>query len=272
MSRSVEMSPARRSNDAEISLAVSLVEPHELSRRLLALFGPRAVAGFAGRLDPKVAYRWSRPSGPVPAHEALRRLYASYRLWLQAGVGREHGRALAWFLAPHPLLGESQPTELMIDGRFEEVAAAIAAEPASPLRRTGGYSPGSSATVSITDSWHEASLEPLRTVVTAIADLFGARATSMISGESNPKIAYRWVRNEGTLPTGDSARRLYAMYRVLLAVGEFTPSPMMRAWFLAANPSLRERSPLEAACAGGFPAVGHAADQFLVALVRGGIR
>lgn len=252
----------------EIRFARSLIDPHELTRQLVALHGARIVSQLAGYSDPKIAYRWSRPTGSVPGDEALRRLYAAHRIWLELRGGRSHDQAIAWLLAPHPQLAEQQPLQLMIQGQFSAVAAAVAAVPPLPLRRSGSHSSARVAVGPIAARWHEATLVPMRDVVTVITTRFGARAAAAIAGEPNPKVAYRWIRNEGKLPSGEAARRLYAMYRVILALDEFVPDPVARAWFLAANPSLSERSPLDAAREGSFQAIARAADQFLLALYR----
>ncbi|GAA3875908.1 hypothetical protein GCM10022381_18240 [Leifsonia kafniensis] len=156
----------------------------------------------------------------------------------------------------------------MVEDRFSEVAAAVAIVPQLPLRRSGSHSSARVAVGPITARWHESSLVPIREVATALTNRFGARTTAAIAAEDNPKIAYRWVRNEGRPPSGEAARRLYAMYRVIGALEEFVTEPVARAWFLAANPSLSERSPLDAAREGHFQSIARAADQFLLALYR----
>lgn len=257
---------------SQVSLARSLLDPHDLTRRLVALHGARVVGRLAGYQDPKIAYRWLRPSGSVPSNEALRRLYAAHRIWSEVRGQRTHEQALAWFLAPHPLLNEQQPLQLMIDGGFSDVSAVTALPQHPPFHHPRIHSAASSSVKPtssigpITALWHEASLLPLREVAKAITSRFGARMAASIAGESNPKVAYRWARNEGKLPVGESARRLYAMCRVVISFDASVTEPIARAWFRAANPSLDELSPLDAAREGKFHAITHAADQFLLAL------
>lgn len=241
----------------------SLIEPGQLARQLNAIFGAATTGKLAGYADPKIAYRWARANGPKPAREALRRLYAASRIWSEVRGERSHAQAAAWFVAPHPELDEQQPLDLMMQGRFAEVSEVSALNDASPATRLKSATTDIAA---VTALWHEASLRPLLDVVKTLAERFGAPSVSLLAGESNPKAAYRWLKNEGTLPSGEAAGSLYGIFRVVIALDDVLPASTARAWFLAANRALDERSPLEAASNGDIRDLLMAADRLLFAL------
>ncbi|MGM7697985.1 hypothetical protein [Microbacterium sp. A84] len=244
--------------------ARSLIDPRTVARQLVALFGARLVGQLAGYQDPRISYRWVRPTGTTPAAEALRRLYSAHRIWSEVRETRTQEQTSAWFLAPHPLLDDGQPLQFMLDNRFAQVSSAAAWSPRLAQRPdvASGRQPITTAL------WHEPSLVPILEVARVITDRFGALTAAIVAGEQNPKIAYRWVKNEGKLPTGEPARRLYSLYRTLIALHSFLPRATADVWFLAANPSLDERSPLEAARAGDLHDVADAANHLLTALHR----
>lgn len=241
----------------------ALIEPSALARQLNGVFGAPITGRLAGYQDPKIAYRWARTNGSVPAEPALRRLYAAARIWSEVTATRSHTQAIAWFVAPHPQLDERQPLEMMIQDRYADVADVAHHHDLAPAVRL------SAATTEISDVtalWHDASLAPLLYVVRALAERFGAPSVSLFAGCTNAKAAYRWVKNEGKLPAGEGARLLYGVYRVVVALEEALTPPIARAWFFAANRALDERSPLDAAREGNVQELIHAANRLLSAL------
>lgn len=247
----------------QITLIDSLSQPGELARQLNAVFGAPTTGRLAGYRDPKIAYRWARPDGPVPAREALRRLYASSRIWSEVTSERTHGGAVAWFVAPHPALGGEQPLELMMQGRFAEVSAVTGYCHESPAVQLKS---AESDVIDVTGLWHEASLQPILTVVRTLAERFGAPTVALLAGENNSKAAYRWVKNEGRLPTGEAAQKVYGVYRAVIALDEIFPAPSVQAWFVAANRTLGERSPVDVARDGDARSFIDAADRLLFPL------
>lgn len=241
----------------------TLSEPGELTRQLNAVFGAPATGKLAGYQDPKIAYRWARPDGPTPAREALRRLYAANRIWAEVTRGRSHGSATAWFVAPHPALNDQQPLELMMQGQFAEVSAVTAFAGVSPAVQ---LKQSTADIAEVTTLWHEESLVPLLDVIRTLAERFGAPSVALLAGESNSKAAYRWVKNEGRLPSGDAARRIYGIYRAVIALDEVFPAPSVQAWFVAANQALGERSPLDVVRDGDAQSLIETADRLLLPL------
>lgn len=220
------------------------------------------VGRLAGYSDPRIAYRWARPEGNTPAPEALRRLYATQRIWNDVRDTHSTQQTAAWFLAAHPLLQEAQPLQLMLDDRFVEVARVARVTSAVYRPRNGAESQLA------TGSWHSASLVPSHVAAQSVTRFLGAANTARVTGEHNLKVAYRWVKSSGTPPQGESARRLYLMHRVLVSLTACLPPESVRAWLVAANPALAERSPLEVATADGLHLVVAAADQLVGALTR----
>jgi uncharacterized protein (DUF2384 family) len=247
----------------QITLIDTLSHPGELARQLNAVFGAPITGRLAGYRDPKIAYRWARPDGPVPAREALRRLYASSRIWSEVTSERSHGGAVAWFVAPHPALEGEQPLELMMQGRFAEASAVTAYCHDSPAVQLKS-SPAD--VLRVTGLWHEASLQPILSVIRTLAERFGAPTVALLAGESNSKAAYRWVKNEGRLPTGEAAQKIYGVYRAVIALDEIFPAPSVHAWFVAANRTLGERSPVDVARDGDAQSFIDAADRLLFPL------
>lgn len=241
----------------------ALAEPRELARQLNAVFGAPITGTLAGYRDPKIAYRWARNDGPKPAREALRRLYASSRIWSEVTKDRSYPQATAWFQAPHPELQGQQPIALMMQGRFAEVSAVTPRRHTSPAIQ---LKQATSDVVAMTELWHEASLLPLLEVIQILAERFGAPTVALLAGETNSKAAYRWVKNEGRLPSGDAAMRIYGVYRAVLALDEIFPAPSVRAWFLAANRTLGELSPVDVARNGDAQSFIEAADRLLFPL------
>lgn len=241
----------------------ALAEPRELARQLNAVFGAPITGRLAGYQDPKIAYRWARNDGPKPAREALRRLYASSRIWSEVTKDRSYPQATAWFQAPHPELQGQQPIALMMQGRFAEVSAVaeyLHESPATKLKQA------TSDVVAVTELWHEASLAPLLEVVRILAERFGAPSVALLARETNSKAAYRWVKNEGRLPSGDAAIRIYGVYRAVVALDEIFPTPSVQAWFVAANRTLDELSPIDVARNGDAQSFIKAADRLLFPL------
>jgi hypothetical protein len=235
-------------------LSRSLIDIDEVVRQLGGVFGPPSVAALAGQRDRKIAYRWARVDGPRPNLPAQQRLYAVYRLWLGLLDARDHTIASAWFFAADPLLGERSPLALLCEGQIAPVATA-ATTFAADRKRSGRIA-----------DWHEASLIAPRSLVRDSMSFFGAATTAAFAGETDRKIAYRWVRPGGALPSAEAQRRLSAIHRVRLALTAVGSEPMARAWFVAANPLLGERMPLTAAKEGRLVELVAAADNLLVTL------
>lgn len=251
-------------HNAELRLAALtesvLAEPRELTRQLNAVFSAPITSKLAGYQDPKIAYRWARTDGPKPAREALRRLHASNRIWSEVAAHRSYAQATAWFQAPHPALDGKQPVALMMQNRFAEVSAVSAFQnesPASLLKRS------KTDVDEVTALWHEASLAPLLDVIKFLAERFGAPSVVLLAREANTKAVYRWIRNEGRLPSGAAAMSLYGVYRAVIALDDIFPAASVQAWIVAANRSLGELSPLDVARNGDAQSFIDAADRLL---------
>lgn len=103
------------------------MDVHEMVRQLNSHLGPTLVAALAGATGKSQALRWAKPDGPVPRHDATRRLQLAHRVWTHVSVAENDHTARAWFIGGNPLLGEDTPVTAIRQDRGREVMVAVQA-------------------------------------------------------------------------------------------------------------------------------------------------
>lgn len=106
-------------------------------------------------------------------------------------------------------------------------------------------------------------LVEIHSAVREMNAILGASLVAAIAGTRNRTIAYRWANSDGPEPGNDTQTRLLCAYRICRALGAQLPVRTVRAWFLAPNPVLDERTPAEAIAASDVRAALAAATAFL---------
>lgn len=91
----------------------------------------------------------------------------------------------------------------------------------------------------------------------------GMTATSYLAGARDSKQSSRWAKAGGPEPRQDALERLLMAHRVWSAISVAESDYVARNWFVANNPRLEERSPLDALRSGDLGLVLAACRAFL---------
>lgn len=91
----------------------------------------------------------------------------------------------------------------------------------------------------------------------------GMTATSYLAGVKDSKQSGKWSHAGGPEPRQEARERLLVAHRVWSMISASESDYVARNWFIAANPRLEERSPLEAIRSGDLTLVLAACDAFL---------
>lgn len=86
----------------------------------------------------------------------------------------------------------------------------------------------------------------IREVVRQLNGALGATLVAALSGSKDPRISYRWARENGPEPKAPAVQRLLLAHRAWRLVSETEGEHVARLWFIGANPWLDETSPIEA--------------------------
>lgn len=87
---------------------------------------------------------------------------------------------------------------------------------------------------------------PIHEIVRQLNDSLGPTLVAGLAGSRNSKIGYRWAREDGPVPRDEAQRRLHLAHRAWIVVSGSEGANVARMWFIGANPSLGEISPIEA--------------------------
>lgn len=86
----------------------------------------------------------------------------------------------------------------------------------------------------------------IREVVRQLNSALGATLVAALSGSKDPRISYKWARENGPEPKPAAVQRLLLAHRAWIAVSTNEGEHVARLWFIGANPWLGEVSPIEA--------------------------
>lgn len=86
----------------------------------------------------------------------------------------------------------------------------------------------------------------IREVVRQLNTALGATLVAALSGGKDPRISYKWARENGPEPKPAAVQRLLLAHRAWIAVSTNEGEHVARLWFIGANPWLDEVSPIEA--------------------------
>ncbi|MDN3935672.1 hypothetical protein QWJ39_05030 [Arthrobacter sp. YD4] len=86
----------------------------------------------------------------------------------------------------------------------------------------------------------------IREVVRQLNTALGATLVAALSGGKDPRISYKWARENGPEPKPAAVQRLLLAHRAWVAVSTNEGEDVARLWFIGANPWLDEVSPIEA--------------------------
>ncbi|GAB4078749.1 hypothetical protein GCM10028781_35180 [Nostocoides australiense] len=91
----------------------------------------------------------------------------------------------------------------------------------------------------------------------------GMTATSYLAGARDSKQSNKWAHAGGPEPRQDAQARLLTAHRVWAMISVAEADYVARNWFIANNPRLEERSPMEAIRSGDLEMVLAACRAFL---------
>lgn len=86
----------------------------------------------------------------------------------------------------------------------------------------------------------------IREVVRQLNAALGATLVAALTGSKDPRISYKWARENGPEPKPAAVQRLLLAHRAWIAVSTNEGEHVARLWFIGANPWLGEVSPIEA--------------------------
>lgn len=86
----------------------------------------------------------------------------------------------------------------------------------------------------------------IREVVRQLNAALGATLVAALAGSKDPRISYKWARENGPEPKPAAVQRLLLAHRAWIAVSTNEGEHVARLWFIGANPWLDEVSPIEA--------------------------
>lgn len=86
----------------------------------------------------------------------------------------------------------------------------------------------------------------IREVVRQLNAALGATLVAALTGNNDPRISYKWARENGPEPKPAAVQRLLLAHRAWIAVSTDEGEHVARLWFIGANPWLGEVSPIEA--------------------------
>ena len=86
----------------------------------------------------------------------------------------------------------------------------------------------------------------IREVVRQLNTALGATLVAALTGSKDPRISYKWARENGPEPKPAAVQRLLLAHRAWIAVSTNEGEHVARLWFIGANPWLGEVSPIEA--------------------------
>lgn len=86
----------------------------------------------------------------------------------------------------------------------------------------------------------------IREVVRQLNSALGATLVAALAGSKDPRISYKWARENGPEPKPAAVQRLLLAHRAWIAVSTNEGEHVARLWFIGANPWLEEVSPIEA--------------------------
>ena len=86
----------------------------------------------------------------------------------------------------------------------------------------------------------------IREVVRQLNAALGATLVAALTGSKDPRISYKWARENGPEPKPAAVQRLLLAHRAWIAVSTNEGEHVARLWFIGANPWLGEISPIEA--------------------------
>lgn len=86
----------------------------------------------------------------------------------------------------------------------------------------------------------------IREVVRQLNSALGATLVAALTGSKDPRISYKWARENGPEPKPAAVQRLLLAHRAWIAVSTNEGEHVARLWFIGANPWLDEVSPIEA--------------------------
>lgn len=86
----------------------------------------------------------------------------------------------------------------------------------------------------------------IREVVRQLNAALGASLVAALAGKKDPRISYKWAREDGAEPSTAAVQRLLLAHRAWREVSQSEGEHVARLWFIGANPWLDEISPIEA--------------------------
>ena len=86
----------------------------------------------------------------------------------------------------------------------------------------------------------------IREVVRQLNGALGATLVAALTGSKDPRVSYKWARENGPEPRPEAVQRLLLAHRAWIAVSANEGEHVARLWFIGANPWLDEISPIEA--------------------------
>lgn len=86
----------------------------------------------------------------------------------------------------------------------------------------------------------------IREVVRQLNSALGATLVAALTGSKDPRISYKWARENGPEPKPAAVQRLLLAHRAWITVSTNEGEHVARLWFIGANPWLGEVSPIEA--------------------------
>lgn len=86
----------------------------------------------------------------------------------------------------------------------------------------------------------------IREVVRQLNAALGATLVAALTSSKDPRISYKWARENGPEPKPAAVQRLLLAHRAWIAVSTNEGEHVARLWFIGANPWLDEISPIEA--------------------------
>lgn len=117
--------------------------------------------------------------------------------------------------------------------------------------------------VDISVEAHEQSTKlDIHEVVRRLNSHLGPTLVATLAGAKDPKAPHRWAKIDGAEPRTPAQQRLRAAHRIWIMISSAENDHIARAWFIGANPRLREEAPIMALRDGKVPSVLAAAKAF----------
>lgn len=105
----------------------------------------------------------------------------------------------------------------------------------------------------ITESaYTQATRTDIREIARRLNASLGATLVAALAGSKDPKVSYKWARQDGPSPRPAAVRRLQFAYAQWLAIAEAEGEAVAQMWFLGSNPWLDQATPIDAIRAGRF--------------------